>query len=107
MLDFNLAKSVHQPQGWVADTPCGTSPYIAPEVLSHQRYSQVRASSQQLLLVMSGSNACMRAFLDCQVRPCARLLLLLLVSGLGVSTSRAGLDMARRAPCRPCSAAVC
>ena len=41
MLDFNLAKSVHQPQGWVADTPCGTSPYIAPEVLSHQRYSQV------------------------------------------------------------------
>ena len=40
VLDFNLAKSVHQPQGWVADTPCGTSPYIAPEVLSHQRYSQ-------------------------------------------------------------------
>lgn len=43
VLDFNLAKSVHQQgQGWVADTPCGTSPYIAPEVLSHERYSLVR-----------------------------------------------------------------
>ena len=54
VLDFNLAKSVHQPQGWVADTPCGTSPYIAPEVLSHQRYSQVQLCAQilQLLLLL-------------------------------------------------------
>ena len=63
VLDFNLAKSVHQPQGWVADTPCGTSPYIAPEVLSHQRYSQVQARLQLLLLLLlvtAGSNiACM------------------------------------------------
>ena len=40
ILDFNLAKESHN-ANWGADTPCGTSPFMAPEVLQHCMYNQV------------------------------------------------------------------
>ena len=40
ILDFNLAKESDTPD-WGTDTPCGTSPYMAPEVLQHRIYNQV------------------------------------------------------------------
>ncbi|KAK9814047.1 hypothetical protein WJX73_010381 [Symbiochloris irregularis] len=39
ILDFNLAKAAALPN-WGAQTPCGTSPYMAPEVLQHRTYNQ-------------------------------------------------------------------
>ena len=41
ILDFNLAKAAALPDLGGANTPCGTTPYIAPEVLQHRVYNQV------------------------------------------------------------------